>query len=140
MAVSNTPNEKISNSIFQSFFYIPSFSLKLELDDNVRWCFFGANVVHGTTCPIHLDASNFKRSDTAFKTKQCNIDFKYVNVAWGQYTRAAPSTIYKRNKYRLSQHNEGVNRLSEYGFNKVTRSIANYEKFQRDERAKRRRR
>ena len=70
------------------------------------------------------------------------IDFKYVYLAWGQYTRAAPIVIYNRNRHRIAQHNEGVNvlsRLSQYGFERVTRAIGRFERDLRDARARARR-
>ena len=67
------------------------------------------------------------------------IDFKYVYLAWGQYTRAAPIVIYNRNRHRIAQQNEGVNVLSQYGFERVTRAIGRFERDLRDARARARR-
>ena len=108
----------------------------------MTWCFFGSEVVHGTTEPIDIENSPFK-----------NYDVKYgphvkpshnVSIAWGVYNRAPRQEIYDRNVARMARLREEVQQgqrlVSDYFFQRVQNGIRNFEARERNERRQRRRR
>ena len=83
----------------KNFFYIPEYGIKIPLDCNMAWMFFGSEVVHGTTKPEDLDESTFYKYDVK-AGRSIGVD-NNVSVAWGVYNRAPPEEIYRRNINRF---------------------------------------
>ena len=46
-----------------NYFFVPEYGLRIPLDQNLTWCFFGSEVVHGTTSPMDIDNSPFQATD-----------------------------------------------------------------------------
>lgn len=136
------------NSICRSnsYFCIVDYKLKISLDHCNSWCFFGGKVKHGTSESSHVNRLALK-NDVFYDEEKLSMDLvsNYVNVTWGQYTRAPPEVIYNRNCARLRRHEVAVQtndargrRLTQTTLGRVRRGRSNYLKVMRNKRRRNR--
>ena len=118
----------------KSFFCICDYNIKISMDICNSWCFFGGRVKHGTSRSDNL--LKIKNKNAIYLTTKRNIEEvqEYINISWGQYTRAPAEVVYHRNIARRNNHQLAVDsndvrgrRLTQYTLGRVNRGINNYE-------------
>ena len=97
-------------------------------------CFFGGKHKHGTSRSKNLP--KIKNKNAIYVTSKRDIEevSAFINISWGQYTRAPPAIIYNRNRARLRQHELAVEtndlrgrRMTQSTLRKVNRGVQKYE-------------
>ena len=87
------------------------------------------------------------KNDVYYDEEKLSMDLvsNYVNITWGQYTRAPPEVIYNRNCSRIRQHEVAVQtndargrRLTQTTLGRVRRGRSNYLKVMRNKRRRNR--
>ena len=118
--------------------YLPGYQLKVDLNENNRWLFFGGSTLHGTTVPKDIHSLSWPCGDVAYNGNH-ELDFEKICVAWGQYCRAPRREIYLRNQARLQAHRNGQHLLTDYFLRRVNAGIQNYQNQARNARRRARR-
>lgn len=126
------------------------YGIKISMERSNSWCFFGGKVLHGTSRSKNLDKLHLIKSDIYFSEKNklsLDVISKYVNISWGQYTRAPREVIYNRNVSRIRLHDLAVatsdrrgRRLTQTRLARARRGRDNYLVWERDNRNRNRNR
>lgn len=101
-----------------SFFCVVEYNLKISMDTCNSWCFFGGKVEHGTSPSKNLHKINFG-NNIYYRENEKLLEesvTQYVNISWGQYTRAPPEVIYNRNCERIRHHELAVQSNDQRGY------------------------